>query len=82
MALSYPYPVAGNEFKGKRVVITGGTKGMGEAMVRRFVLSGAIVATTARSPLPVGQSPALFVQADASTAEGVHEIVGRVREQW
>ena len=61
MTMTYPFPVLGDEFKGKRVLVTGGTKGMGQAMVRRFTLSGASVATTARSPLPDGQEVALFV---------------------
>jgi FlaA1/EpsC-like NDP-sugar epimerase len=38
MTMTYPFPVSGDEFKGKRVLVTGGTKGMGEAMVRRFTL--------------------------------------------
>src|SRR6266446_4626669 len=62
MTTTYPFPVSGDEFKGKRVLVTGGTKGMGQAMVRRFTLSGASVATTARSPLSDGQAVALFVQ--------------------
>jgi hypothetical protein len=65
---SYPFAVIGDEFKGKRVLVTGGTKGMGEAMVRRLQLSGASVATTARSPLPPDQAPDCFVQADLGTA--------------
>jgi aryl-alcohol dehydrogenase-like predicted oxidoreductase len=60
MTMTYPFPVSGDEFKDKRVLVTGGTKGMGQAMVRRFTLSGASVATTARSPLPEGQAVALF----------------------
>ena len=35
--------------------MTGGTKGVGEAIVRRFQLGGASVATTARSPPAPGQ---------------------------
>ena len=73
MTMTYPFPVSGDEFKGKRVLVTGGTKGMGQAMVRRFTLSGASVATTARSPLPEGQAVALFVQADIGTPEEVAE---------
>ena len=42
-------PVPGDEFKGKRVLVTGGTKGMGQAMVRRFSLRGASVATKLRA---------------------------------
>jgi len=68
------------EFAGKRALVTGGTKGMGEAIVRRLSTGGARVATTARSPLPEGQSPDLFVQADVSTAEGVNQVVAKVLE--
>ena len=59
MAANYPFSVDGNEFRGKRVLVTGGTKGMGEAIVRRLTMGGALVATTARSSLPEGQKPAL-----------------------
>ena len=79
MTMTYPFPVSGDEFKGKRVLVTGGTKGMGQAMVRRFALSGACVATTARSPLPKGQAVALFVQTDISTAVGVQDVINRVQ---
>jgi NAD(P)-dependent dehydrogenase (short-subunit alcohol dehydrogenase family) len=82
MTPAYPFPVSGDEFKNKRVLVTGGTKGMGEAIVRRFTLSGAAVATTARSPLPKEQSPALFVQADIGTAEGVQRVVEQVQQEW
>ena len=49
MTSSYPFAVFDDEFKSKRVLVTGGTKGVGEAIVRRFELSGASVATTAIS---------------------------------
>ena len=38
-----------DEFRGKRVLVTGGTKGMGEAIVRRMLRGGATVISTARS---------------------------------
>ncbi len=82
MTTTYPFPVSGDEFKGKRVLVTGGTKGMGQAMVRRFILSGASVATTARSPLPEGLAVALFVQTDIGTAVGVQDAVNRVQREW
>jgi NADP-dependent 3-hydroxy acid dehydrogenase YdfG len=44
MTSNYPFVVFGDEFKSKRVLVTGGTKGVGEAIVRRFGLGGASVA--------------------------------------
>ena len=82
MTMTYPFPASGDEFKGKRILVTGGTKGMGQAMVRRFTLSDASVATTARSPLPDGQSVALFVQTDIGTPAGVQDVVSRVQQEW
>ena len=64
MTSSYPFSVVGDEFRSKRVLVTGGTKGIGEAIVRRFELSGASVATTARSEAARGQHSALFIKAD------------------
>ncbi len=66
------------EFAGKRVLVTGGTQGMGEAIVGRLTAGGATVATTARSPLTDGQKPALYVQADVSTAEGVAKVIAEI----
>lgn len=57
------------EFAGKRVLITGGTKGLGRATVDRFLAGGAKVITAARgTPEPI--DGAEFVQADLMTAEG------------
>src|SRR6202049_1325693 len=67
-----------SEFATKRVLVTGGTKGMGQAIVQRLTAAGATVATTARSPLPDGQKVALFVQADVATPEGAEKVVGEV----
>jgi NAD(P)-dependent dehydrogenase (short-subunit alcohol dehydrogenase family) len=55
---AYPFPVDGNEFAGKRTLITGGTKGLGAAMAQRFVASGAKVAVTARSSAALGTAAA------------------------
>ncbi|MBB4635394.1 oxidoreductase [Longimicrobium terrae] len=70
------------EFHGRRVLVTGGTQGMGEAIVRRLARGGALVATTARSPLPPGQSPALFIRADVGTAEGVARVADEVMARF
>jgi NAD(P)-dependent dehydrogenase (short-subunit alcohol dehydrogenase family) len=70
------------EFSGKRVLVTGGTEGMGEAIMRRLVASGAKVATTARSPLPEGRPVDLFVQADISTREGTDKVARQVLQSF
>jgi NAD(P)-dependent dehydrogenase (short-subunit alcohol dehydrogenase family) len=62
--------------------VTGGTKGIGEAILRRFTLSGALVATTARSPLPQELSPALFEVADIGTVAGVQVLIERILQEW
>ncbi|MDP1617643.1 SDR family oxidoreductase [Phenylobacterium sp.] len=57
------------EFAGKRVLVSGGTKGLGRATVDRFLAGGARVITSARA----AQEPidgVEFVQADLTTAEG------------
>lgn len=76
------FAVDGGEFAGKRVLVTGGTQGMGQSIARRLAASGARVATTARSPLPEGQTPNLFVRADVSKAEGVEKVVRTVLDRY
>jgi NAD(P)-dependent dehydrogenase (short-subunit alcohol dehydrogenase family) len=68
------------EFANKRVFITGGSKGIGEAIVQRFAAAGATVGTTARSPLQSGTAAKMFVQADLGTREGIDKIVRDVLE--
>ncbi len=69
-----PYTVNPSEFQGKRVLVTGGTKGAGLATVKRFALAGAQVLTAAREPgdqLPPG---VFFVSAELTTVEGTHIV--------
>jgi len=67
-----------HELSDKRALVTGGTKGMGEAIVKRLRLAGATVMTTARSRPDELQSPELFIQSDISTPEGVENVVTEV----
>ena len=67
-------PPEAADFMDRRVLVTGGTKGIGEAIVARFIRGGGKVMTTGRS-LPPGGTPERFVQADVSTREGIDQIV-------
>lgn len=68
--MSNPYAGNNSEFQGKRVLVTGGTKGQGAAIVKHFARSGAKVITTARkrsNDLPEG---VYFIESDLTTVEG------------
>jgi NAD(P)-dependent dehydrogenase (short-subunit alcohol dehydrogenase family) len=69
-----------NEFAGKRVVVSGGTKGLGRATVGRFLAGGARVITAARTPAEPVEGVA-FVQADLTTAEGSELLADAALEQ-
>ena len=61
------------ELNGRRALVTGGTKGVGAAVVARLREAGAKVLTTARS---LDDNPAieLFVAADVTSAQGCATI--------
>jgi len=62
------------EFKGRRILVTGGTRGIGEAIVNRMIRGGGDVIATARSDAPE-TSADHFVQADVSTRDGIESVV-------
>jgi NAD(P)-dependent dehydrogenase (short-subunit alcohol dehydrogenase family) len=66
------------EFAGKRVLVTGGTKGIGAAAVRRIRDGGATVIATARSR---SSSPD-FIQADLSTPEGCDQVIQTTLDRY
>ena len=66
-------PAKATEFAGKRVLVSGGTKGLGRATVDRFLAGGARVITAARAA-PETSTGAEFVQADLMTLEGCEAL--------
>jgi NAD(P)-dependent dehydrogenase (short-subunit alcohol dehydrogenase family) len=79
---AYPFSFLPQEFKGKRILITGGTKGVGAATVQRFQMSGALVATTARTAPSKIDASLLFVKADLGAPSGVAQVVDRIEREW
>ncbi len=70
-----------DEFAGKRVLVSGGTKGLGRATVERFVAGGARLITAARG-VAEAIDGAEFIQADLTTAEGGETLAGAVLERF
>lgn len=62
---------------GLRVLVTGGSRGLGEATARRFTAAGATVLTASRTA-PPEDLPAAFIPADLRSEEGAAELVRRV----
>ena len=69
------------ELAGKRALVTGGTRGVGQAVVTALREAGATVLTTARSQPKVAEHADQFVAADVSSAEGCAVVAQAVRER-
>ena len=63
---------------GARALVTGGTKGVGAAVVAVLREAGARVVTTARTVPASSTEDVHFVAADLMTAEGCTHVVARV----
>ncbi|GAA3164080.1 MULTISPECIES: SDR family oxidoreductase [Streptomyces] len=69
------------ELAGKRALVTGGTRGIGAAVVRRLLDAGAEVLTTARSAAGTAPDGAVFVPADVRTRAGAQALAAAARER-
>jgi NAD(P)-dependent dehydrogenase (short-subunit alcohol dehydrogenase family) len=63
-----------SEFTGKRILVTGGSKGIGKSIANRLRRGGAAVLTTARS-IPPAEDAERSIQADVSTRAGVDHVI-------
>jgi 3-oxoacyl-[acyl-carrier protein] reductase len=81
-----------DDFKDKRVVITGGTRGLGRAMALSFARSGARVAVTyasdnesaseTKARLKELSDDCMLIKADVSVRSEVDHMIGRVVDRW
>ena len=69
------------EVMGTRALVTGGTKGVGQAVVATLREAGATVLTAARSRPERADHSDQFVAADVSTAEGCAVVAHAVHER-
>ena len=69
------------QLKGKHVLLTGGTQGIGAATVEAFLLEGAHVLAVARHR-PEGFPEERFIAADLSTVEGCATLGIKVGERF
>ena len=67
-------PFDTNEFTGKRILVTGGSKGIGEAIVNRLRHGGGAVLAAARS-IPADGDLKQFIQADVSARAGTDHVI-------
>ncbi|WP_296950564.1 SDR family oxidoreductase [uncultured Massilia sp.] len=68
--------------QGKRAVVTGGTKGLGAALVSSLHDAGVDVMTSARAAPERPLQGVTYVTADLATPEGVTELARQVAGRW
>ncbi|MDE2442595.1 MAG: SDR family NAD(P)-dependent oxidoreductase, partial [Betaproteobacteria bacterium] len=69
------------ELTDRRVLVTGGTKGIGAAVVQTLRDAGAQVVATARSAPSLPVDGVRFLAADLMTAEGANAVAQSVLQQ-
>lgn len=70
------------QLKGQRALVTGGTKGLGAALVKTLREAGVQVMTSARSAPERPLEGVTYVEADLTTADGVAELARAALQRW
>jgi NAD(P)-dependent dehydrogenase (short-subunit alcohol dehydrogenase family) len=81
MSAADDFSAVPHEFDGKRVLLTGGTKGIGQAVAARLREAGARVLTTGRTRPTDLTDANSFTAADITTADGCAAVANAVRER-
>jgi NAD(P)-dependent dehydrogenase (short-subunit alcohol dehydrogenase family) len=71
-----------NELRGKRVIITGGTGGLGSAVVRAFAGAGAICEVTTRQSETSTSDAIRYQVVDVGNEKAVAELYAKVADVW
>ena len=82
MSAPAKFSIDQTELADRRALVTGGSEGVGAAIVSRLAAAGARGATTARSDRRSTDASDLYVRADVSTSDGVQVVVDAVLEQY
>src|SRR3982750_1877848 len=75
-----PFSVDANELRGKRALVTGGSRGIGAAIVRRLTNAGAKGVASARTPVADFPADVTFVQGDVGSLAGAQALAKRAEE--
>lgn len=72
---------APKDLEGRRALVTGGTRGIGQAVVDKLAELGAVVMVAARGA-SASEDAVTSIKADITTAEGCNHVAAAVRDRF